>query len=387
MKIEMKMSRSKTVNTATCFKLAAFMFCFLIISFSSPAAGQAAGSDSSISSESISSEEDAIDSVTQPFGDPDSQPAPEPPADPGVEDECDWYLDDQAIQEQSQEVLRSVSCHTFRWFDGLWGDSYDYPEQAVNGLLTVGAEYRQYDGFDPRLRFKVRAPLPNMSSRWDLLLGRVDEQAFISDTQGQDRTFYNPGIVDRGDQDSWLLGLGHRRRGKKSGWDWSVGVRLRLPPRPYVKAQWLYNRAFSEKSDLRFRQTFFWRSDEGFGTTSRGDLAYGINLANVLRWEGVATVSEETEGTKWYFGQTWYHLFEGNSAYSLLTFVRGETASPVELKEYGFNLIWRRPFTRDWMYLSFGPSLTWPREYLDEKREASLGFGVWIEMQFGNWRY
>jgi hypothetical protein len=39
------------------------------------------------------------------------------------------------------------------------------------------------------------------------------------------------------------------------------------------------------------------------------------------------------------------------------------------------------------MYLSFGPSLTWPREYLDEKREASLGFGVWIEMQFGNWRY
>ena len=37
--------------------------------------------------------------------------------DPEVDD-CDWYLENQPVQEQSQEVLRSWSCHTFRWFDG-----------------------------------------------------------------------------------------------------------------------------------------------------------------------------------------------------------------------------------------------------------------------------
>ncbi len=344
------------------------------------------GSTTTVSNaESIHTEEEAIEAVTQPFH--KTEPVEEAPERPATEDDCDWKLNDQEFQEQSQEVLRSWSCHTFRWFDSWWGDDYDFNERAVNGLLTIGAEYREYDGFDPRLRLKVRAPLPNLNSRWDLILGRVDEEAFVSDTQGQDSTFYNPGIVDRGEDTSWLLGLGHRPKGGKSGWDWSVGVRLRLPPEPYAKLSWFYNKQFTENTDFRFRQTFFWRSDEGFGTTSRGDMAYGINLKNVLRWEGILKVTEITEGTEWYFGQTWYHLLGNRSAFSLLSFARGKTDAAVGLQDVGFNLIWRRPFTRDWIYISMGPSITWPRELLEEKRELSLGFGLWFELEFGNWRY
>jgi hypothetical protein len=253
--------------------------------------------------------------------------------------------------------------------------------------MTLGADYRKYDGLDPRLRLRVRAPLPNMNKRWDVLLGRLDEEAYISDTQGQDKTFYNPGVINRNDEDSWLLGLGHRRKSLKKGWDWSAGVRLRLPPEPYVKLSYFYNEQFTDTTDLRFRQTLFWRSDDGFGTTSRGDLAWATSPKDVLRWEGVATVSEATEGANWYFGQTWYHLHKGDNAISLLAFVRGETQAEVALTDFGFNLIWRRPFTRDWLYLSMGPNFTWPREQADEKREFNIGFGLWIEMEFGNWRY
>lgn len=314
--------------------------------------------------------------------------APTDDAPVGVfEDQCDWNLSNPHFQEDSQEVLRGVTCHTFRWFDGLFGDDIDYPEHEVNGLLLVGADYTEYDGFDPRMRFRVRAPLPNMSSRWDLMLGRGDEDAFIQDQQAQDQTFYNPGVINRGSEDSWLLGLGHRRNKGRKGWDWSVGVRLRLPLVPYVKTQWSYNKRFSDRSDLRFRQTFFWRSDDGFGTTSRGDYALGLDATNVMRWEGVATISEETEGTDWFLGQTWYHLLGDDGAFSILAFMRGETDRPVSMKEYGFNFIWRKPFTRDWLYLSLGPSVTWPRFKPEEKREMSLGFGAWIEMEFGNWTY
>jgi hypothetical protein len=302
-------------------------------------------------------------------------------------DACDWKLEGQPLQEQAQEVIRDWTCHSYRWFDGLFGDRRDFDETAINGLLTFGAEYTEYEGFDPKLRFKVRAPLPNMSSRWDLMLGRVDEESFVSDTTGQDRTFFNPGVIDRGEDASWLLGLGHRGGQGKSGWDYSLGVRLRVPPNPFGKVQYLFNHNFSERVDLRFRQTFFWRRDQGFGTTSRGDLAYAISLQNVLRWEGVGTVHDETRGTQWYFGQTWYHLFEGSNAISLRAFVRGETNAPVELQEYGLNLTWRRPFTRDWLYLSAGPSVTWPRELAEEERDLSLGFHVWLEMEFGDWRW
>jgi len=334
-------------------------------------------------------EAEALEEIRQPFS--PLQPIDEAPVDHvpiGVyTDECDWDLSSPHLQEDSQEVLRGATCHSFRWFDGLFGEEIDYPEDQVNGLATIGAEYTQYDNFDPRFRFRVRAPLPNMSSRWDLMLGRGDEDAFISDTQAQDSTFYNPGVLNRGSEDSWILGLGHRRKNQRRGWDWSVGVRVRLPLVPYVKTQWFYNKAFSDSADLRFRQTFFWRSDDGFGTTSRGDYAWGIDPNNVMRWEGVATLAEESEGTEWYAGQTWYHLLGDRGAFSILAFARGKSDAEVPFQEYGFNFIWRKPFTRDWIYLSMGPSITWPRYFEDESREASLGFGVWLEMEFGNWRY
>ena len=344
---------------------------------------------SNVTDSELTESEQDIEEATQPFGpDPEfpAEPETEEPTPPGV-DECDWDLEDQHWQEQSQEVLRSLSCHSFRWFDSWWGDSKDYPEDAVNGLVTAGGSYRNYDGFDSRFRFKVRAPLPNLDRRWDVMLGRVDEDAYVSDTQAQDQTFYNPGVVNRGVEDSWLLGLGHRRKSLRKGWDWSIGLRLRAPPEPYAKLSYYYNTQTSENSDLRVRQTFFWRSDEGFGTTTRGDFAWSVRPRNVLRWEGVGTVSEDTEGARWYVGQTWYHLMSGRKAFSLLTWARGETDGPVGLTDGGFNFVWRQPFTRDYMYISYGPSLTWPREFPEDKREMNIGFGVWLEMEFGNWRY
>ncbi len=303
-------------------------------------------------------------------------------------DACDWTLEDQEIQEQTREVFRSWSCHSFRWFDGLWGDSHDFDEDAVRGWFIAGAEYTEYDGFDPRLRVRVRSPLPNMNRRWDLILGRVDETTFVSDTAAEDKTFFNPGVVNQQDDDpEWLLGLGHRGRSKRSGWDWSAGVRLRVPPRPYAKLQYYYNKSWEQDTNFHFRQTFFWRNDQGFGATARADLSHALDPSNVLRFEGILTESEESQGVQWYYGQTWYHRFAGHNGISLLAFITGETDHEVPLREYGLNLIWRRPFTRDWLYLSMGPSVTWPRELETEKREMSLGFGVWVEVEFGDWRY
>ena len=316
-----------------------------------------------------------------------ADPATAAGQDAALADACDWDLAGRPIQEQSQDVLRSWSCHTFRWFDGLFGDSQDFDESAVNGMVTAGGEYTEYEGLDPKLRFRVRSQLPNMSTRWDLILGRVDEESEVSDTTGQDKIFYNPGVVDRGEDAEWLLGLGHRGQESKSGWDYSLGVRLGLPPNPYGKLQYYFNHDFSERTDLRFRQTLFWRRDQGFGTTSRGDLAFAIDARNVLRWEGIATAHDETEGTGWYFGQTWYHLFGVSSAISLRAFALGETNAPVELQDIGFDLTWRRPFTREWLFLSVGPSVRWPRELEEEERDLSLGFHVWLEMEFGDWRW
>lgn len=304
-----------------------------------------------------------------------------------MDDDCDWTEEEQAIQERSQAVLRSWSCHSFRWFDSWWGDEYDFRENEVSGWFTMGGEYREYDGFDGRLRLKVRSSLPNLSNRWDIWLGRFDEESYVSDTLGQGGNFYTPGVVDRDEEDSWLLGMGHKRRGRKNGWDWNVGVRLRLPPEPYVKASYIYYTKPSAETDLRLRQTFFWRSDRGFGTTSRGDLSWWVDDVNVMYWEATGTVAEDTEGTRWFVGQTWYHLMKERHSFSLLAYAKGETSAEVEFKDAGLNFIYRQPFTRDYIYVSMGPTVSWPREKRYEERKFNLGFGVWLEVEFGDWSY
>ncbi|GEM_PF-1680650 len=305
-----------------------------------------------------------------------------------ADDPCDWISDIPHWQEDVRDFFRGVTCHTFRYVDGWFGHEIDYPEDEVAGFVRVGAEYEQYYGFDEKLKLRVRAPLPNASRRFDVLLGRGEDDEFISDTETQNEVFYNPGLVNRATDDdpSWLLGLGGRRQDGDRGWDWSVGMRLRSEPVPYAKLQWYYYKAFTPDTDLRFRQTFFWRNDDGWGTTSRGDVSWAVTPVDVLRWEAYATVNEVFEGAEWRVGQTWYHV-NNHGAWSLLAFARGETGWEVPLKEYGLNLVWRQPFTRDWMYLSVGPSLTWPREFAYEKREASWGFGVWLEMEFGQWSW
>lgn len=331
-------------------------------------------------------EEEALQRVMQPFA--ETPHAPEAPV--GVVEEpdaCDPDYSEDEWQEDTQEFLFTVSCHSFRWFDGFFGDDVDYPEDQVNGLAILGGSWNEYEGFDSRARFRVRAPLPNWDKRWDLIFGRGDEDAFISDTQTQDETFYNPGLINRTDEDSLLLGLGGRGRDGRKGWDWSVGARLRAPPVPYVRLRWYYYKAFSPQTDLRFRQTFFWRSDDGFGVTARGDMTHAFRPQDVMRWEGVVTHSEESNGTEWYIGQTWYHLMRERRAFSVLAFAGGETDGPVALRDAGFNFIWRQPFTRDWLWISYGPSLTWPRFEIEDEREASLGFNLWLEMEFGEWRY
>lgn len=303
----------------------------------------------------------------------------------GEIDECYDAPDAEKWPEYTRAWLFTFSCRTVRGADSWFGQEEDFREDHFGGLLILGAEWDEYDGFDPKLRFRLRTDLPNVSSRVNAFIGRVDEEAEITD---QRRQGSRPLSEEYGNDDpSWLLGLGYRRpRERNRGWDWDVGVRLRVPPRPYVRTRYRIMHRFDDDTSLQARQTFFWRQDRGFGTTSHLDLGQQVSPRDHVRWESVATWSEETIGVEWFSGVTWYRQIDGPSGVALLSFARGETDAPIDVYEYGFELTWRRPMGRPWMFISFGPTLTWPRERIEEKREMSFGFAVFTEIAFGEWR-
>jgi hypothetical protein len=308
---------------------------------------------------------------------------PEIPEAGDEDDKCKQQPARDELPEKVQSGVFRFACHTVRWVDSLFGDSRDFREESIEGRMTFGFAWNQYEHWDPSLRFRVRTELPNLSSRWNAFLGRVDEEDYVSGAETFQESSLRRGISDR-DESDWLLGLGYRDRDEQSGgWDYSVGVRLRVPPRVYVRARYEKNAAISPRLDLRYRQTIFWRDGTGFGTTTHLDSARELSLQNVLRWEFIGRITEETEGVEWWIGNIWYHRLGDNRGVSLRSFARGATDHEVELLEYGFELTWRRQVIRDWLYINAGPTLTWPRERREERREASLGFQVLMEMRFG----
>lgn len=301
-------------------------------------------------------------------------------------DKCNQTPEQDKLPEKVQSGIHEFSCRTVRWIDSLFGNSADFDEDAVGGIFSMGMTWNEFEGLEGKARYRVRTDLPNFNSRWDGFFGRVDEQAHISDTETlQDRSI-RQGVSGR-DENQWLLGLGYDdREGSDDGWDYSVGLRLQTPIRVYTKARYRKAARFNPSTDLHYQQTFFWRDGIGFGTTSYFDLKRDLHTTDVLRWELLATLSESTDGTDWWVGNTWYHSLGNQRGISLLTFVSGETDTEVPLHEYGFELTLRRQLSRDWLFINVGPTLTWPRLESDQRREASLGFALLLDFEFGRKR-
>lgn len=301
-------------------------------------------------------------------------------------DECEMIPEQDKFPEKMQSGVHEMSCRTVRWLDGLFGNTEEFDEDSVGGKLTLGALWNEYEKGKGKARFKLRSDLPNFNRRWDAFIGRVDEDSYISDAETLQDSPFRDGIFENDDPE-WLVGLGYDdRRSSRKGWDYSIGLRLRTPVSPYVKARYRTEWELSPTARLKFRQTIFWRDGPGFGTTSHIDTTKTLDENNLLRWELLGTVSEISKGTQWFAGHTWYHRFSQHRGISLLSFARGETNDPVPLHEYGFELTWRRQFAREWLFVNVGPTLTWPRLKLIEKREASLGFAVSIDFEFGAYR-
>ncbi len=299
-------------------------------------------------------------------------------------DKCDQEPAQDKLPEKTRAGTFEFACRTLRWVDGLFGSSHDFREESVDGRLSLGFAWNQYEHWDPSLRFRVHTDLPNLSSRWNAFFGRVDEEDYIEGSETTQESALRRGISDS-DETEWLLGLGYKGREEKTGgWDYSVGVRLRSPPRFYVRTRYEKVASLSPNLDLRYRQTFFWRDgSSGFGTTTHLDSDRQIDPDNILRWEFIAKLTEATEGIHWWLGNTWYHRLGEKRGVSLRSFARGATDAEVELLEYGLELTWRRQVAREWLFINAGPTLTWPRERREERREASLGFQVLMEMEFG----
>jgi hypothetical protein len=103
----------------------------------------------------------------------------------------------------------------------------------------------------------------------------------------------------------------------------------------------------------------------------------------LLRGTRSGTISERTEGVRGYAAIMALRGLPDRRAICAELFSESEFDAGVPMGDYGLKLAYRNSIARDWLVLETRVSLTFPKDYSWQSREATWGVGVGLEMFFG----
>lgn len=304
-----------------------------------------------------------------------------------VEDPCRQFdaQYDSWLDRNQVRIYRTV-CATAAWFDGFFGDArYDRSTGETYGRVGVGSFWDQRNSIDNDFRLRARYALPSLRNRGAIIVGRGDEQELLEERTNSEQESLPANRTSDGDE-SLYVGFGFRGFGfVERGLDYSVGVKIRSSPELFAKTTYRQSWQLTTKSQVRLRPILYWRSDEGVGSTLHLDYDYLMNDTMLFRWANFGNISQgsEIDGLDW--GST-VSLFQALSKQRALTynaFYLGERGADVRRQNYGFELRYRQRILREWLFVEYQGSLSWPRELLIEERKRNFGVGISFEAFFG----
>jgi hypothetical protein len=291
--------------------------------------------------------------------------------------------------DRSQERLGWSVCRATLWFDGLFGDERAITERdATYGYVQPKLDYNEEDGIDPDARFRGNFNFPVADRRFNALLGRNDDD---DDQHGSDSSQSDgPGDDQLPDSfreadDDWLVGLGYSPvRGARRRIDFDAGVELRSPIDVFAQGRYRRHWFLSERDLIRLRQTVFWRTDDGLGTRLNLDFERVLSGPFVARWRSGATYAQELEGVEWFEELTLFQRLDLKTALAYVLNADGATDAEVPVKNYGFELIYRRNILREWLFLELRPGIDWRRREVEDDRELEPVMSVGLQINFGD---
>jgi hypothetical protein len=315
---------------------------------------------------------------------PQSDPKAASPATPGdTAPEATGPQPDHQWLDRTQQGVQDLATHSAQHLDRLFGPEEDEaPYRAATGSIAPAVLWDEFNGWQPKVRFHVDLPLPQMNERFNAFIGRVNRDEYVSESAPQSGAFerqYGPPSDEQ-----TLAGVSYHTPTKQGGrFDAGTGVRLRFPLDPYLKGSYLYELGKSQTGLLSLRQTVFWQNSEHAGFTTRADLERVFADKWLVRWTTSASISERSDGVFGYSSIRALRGFPNRRAVAVEIGFDGETNSPVPLHEYGIKAAYRQSVMRDWLVLELRSSLTYPKEQPGQSRQPSWGVGIGFEMFFG----
>lgn len=307
-------------------------------------------------------------------------PAQESPPEEGLI-EAGMEAAGKAMDVTHAAVQRNI-LDSVIWFDEFFGTARADETRQTEYLLRVTNAVRYEEGGEVLFRAAVRAHLrlPKISRRFKLVVSgesEIDPATPLPQDPG------NPGF-DRTTPATRLVNaeVQYRVLDRPSGHlFFGAGIRLRIPPDPFVRTRGEYTRRFGDILLARLAETLFWRDDDGFGETTEITLERQIGRRTVLRWANAGTLAERTEGLEWGTELSLQRQLSLRSAATFAGTVNGDTDPSAKVDVYRVLTRYRRNFLRKWLFLELEPEIFWPRN-AGGGYPSTLAFTFRIEILF-----
>ncbi len=311
----------------------------------------------------------------------------EEPGEPGpLSGEDRIVVDDPLAEEEPDEIevlaatrrgLHGSAYWLVKNVDGWFGEKPFEDAGRVAGALRVRLLYREDDGFDTDLRYRLRVHMPNVSEFGYVFIGRDNERELIRDEDeafGRERSLLPE---SRSEDQTFFVGIGRMVR---ENVDLRLGVRGGY--RVFVQARYRKTWWLTDISNIDYRQTLFLAVGDGLGTTTGLNYAHALSPETAFRWRNSATIGTETNGLEWSTSLGLFRTLGRDRGISFELLANGDTDGSVPVEEYGLRAIYSQPIYRDWIIGELIGGYFWPRADEDPARDQTVALGLGIEIRF-----
>ena len=285
--------------------------------------------------------------------------------------------DSIAWLEKSRTYTRSGATALVSTVDSWFGDKpFAASGGEVSGYLRLGGLWKQHDGTNAMVRFRLRAHLPNLQNKAYVFVGRDNE---VEEVKDQPEAFTREQLLQRENRNqdhSFFAGIGY---GVRDNVDFRLGVHggWKLYAQARYRQQW----ALSARDTVFFRESVFWSVHEHLGSTTVLDYERQLTPSLVLRWSNVGTITQRSHTLEWQSSLGLHKTLPGlrSVGMELLTEGRGNRR---DLVEYGVRASWSQPLYRDWLIGKVTLGHFWPKDEAHQPRQRAWAVGAHVDMHF-----
>ena len=290
---------------------------------------------------------------------------------------CMLCLNQSVLGQESDNALWLDTIHirishsvqsTARWFDNFFVDErfglVNSAEAQARISLAWEPRSRSLNEFETRIR--VRAKLPNLKNRVDIIFSDFDEEQENTTV----RAAQNDELQRR---NRFNLAVRFKNR-DDSPWSHRAGIGRKA--QPFVRSNYNIGRELNEKSSLRFQASGYFFSSDGLGGNIQLQYDYDLDDNKLFRFDNRFFYRDESNDWLWQHSWNIYKQKTEKLAVIYGFFIEGNSQPEYQINDYLASIRFRKNAVRSWLFFELEPFVRVSRE---DNFDPSYGLAMRVE--------